>query len=202
MESSDTQSDNSSYDIHFLTGINWILASDYKEAIQFFLLAILETEPTDQMYPVYQSYAGLSAVMLHQPGGLQHCRHVSDLSFHRNPEIQLNLACAELLLNNRKRGIQAFDNIDISALSPEKANEIHAFFAMTGKREENEQGALKRDNFFRNSISKMFRKKIVTTENIEDFIIEIAEKRYKDAMNYLQSQLKKIPADSNEKGEK
>jgi len=190
MKSSENQSDNSSYDINFLTGINWLLVSNYGEAIHFFLTAIVETDPEDVYYPVYQSYAGLSAVMMRQPGGLQHCRHVADLTSQRHPEVQLNLACAEFFSNDRIRSIQAFDNIDDERLSPESAEEIHAFFDMVGKREKNANGSLKREMFIHKFIGKFFRTKMVSLETIETFIRETAKKRYKSVLNDLQRDLK------------
>ena len=129
------QPDNQDFNINFLTGINWLLASDYNEAIHFFLVAIVETDPSDEHYSVYQSYAGLSSVLMHELGGLHHCYHSSDLSPVIEPEVQLNLACAEFVSGNRKRAIKALDNINGSELSSSSAKEIDSCFELVGKRE-------------------------------------------------------------------
>ena len=174
------QPDNQDFNINFLTGINWLLASDYNEAIHFFLVAIVETDPSDEHYSVYQSYAGLSSVLMHELGGLHHCYHSSDLSPVIEPEVQLNLACAEFISCNRKRAIQAMDKIDDSDLSSKSSEEILSFFDMVGKREKGAKGLLKRDNFIHKFIGRIFRKR--KNIDIEEFIRETAKKRYKTAM--------------------
>lgn len=189
MDSPDKKSDNSSYDINFLTGINWLLASNYAEALHFFLSAIVETDPEDEQYHVYQSYAGLCAVIMRQPGGLQHCQHIAEISLHHNPQIQLNLACAELFSQNRKHSIQAFGQIDTNNLSSLSAHEIDCFFDLTGRREMDANDILKRDGLFNRYLGRFFRKNNVKPQMVEGFIREIAQQRYAVALTGLQAEL-------------
>lgn len=189
MESSENQTDNQDYNINFLTGINWLLVSDYKEAIHFFFIAIIDTDPIDTNYSIYQSYAGLSSVLMHDLGGLHHCYHSSDTSSLIQPEVLLNLACAEFMSCHRNRGIQAIKNIDYEHISPENSKEILSFFDLVGKRERNAKGLLKRNNIIHKSIGRVFRKrKQAGIEQIEVFIKKTAKKRYHNAMIDVQNQ--------------
>ena len=194
MKSLTNQSDNPDYNINFLIGINWIFKSDYKQAIHFFLVAIVETDPSDEHYSIYQSYAGLSSVLLRQLGGMHHCYHSSKLTLPVKPEVWLNLACAEFLSGNRERAMKALDHIDASELSASMAKEIDCFFEMVGIREKDAISFLNRDNILNKFMGQPLRKKPVEVEHIEAFIRETAIKRYKDAMLKIhRKRLKNLP---------
>lgn len=179
MKPSNNQSDNPDYNINFLIGINWLSSSEYQQALHFFLIAIIETEPSDLYYSIYHSYAGLSSVLLHQLGGLHHCYQSSKISFTKRPEVQLNLACAEFMSGNRMRGIHAVDKINALELPPGHFEEFHSFFEIVGKRENDSHGLLKRNRFTHKTMGKLFRKKEKNImENIDIFIRETANQRY------------------------
>lgn len=189
MKSSMDQAENLDYNINFLTGINWFLVSNYKQATDFFLIAIVETDPSDEHYSIYQSYAGLSSVLMHQLGGLHHCYHSFDVSLSIKPEIHLNLACAEFMSGHRKLGIQIIDKIDGLNLSSRNSKETLAFFDLVGKREKDAKGLLKRNKLTHKFIGRIFRKrKDVSIERIEAFIKETTKNRYKNTMINFQSQ--------------
>lgn len=185
MKPSGNRPDTPDYNINFLTGINWLLVSNYKQAIHFFLIAVIETDASDPQYYVYQSYAGLSSVLMHEIGGLHHCYN-SSKSRSIHPEVQLNLACAEFFAGNRARGIKALDGVEGLPLSPVNAEEIQAFFDIVGKRANDAHGKMKREKFAHKYIGKIFRKKPVAAQIIEEFIIETARKRYESVMSNLQ----------------
>ena len=176
--------DSPDYNINFLTGINWLWKSNYKQAIQFFLIAIAETDPSDDYYSIYQSYAGLLSVLMHRLGGLHHCYYSVNLSLPIKPEVQLNLACAEFVSGNRQRAIKALDNIDGSELSSSSAKEIDSCFDLVGKREKGNGRLTQRDKFLYKSMGVLFRKKEqYDAEDIEAFIINTAKTRYKAAVH-------------------
>ena len=182
MKSLTNQSDNSDYNINFLIGINWLFKSDYEQAIQFFLVAIVETDPSNEHYSVYQSYAGLSSVLLRQLGGMHHCYHSSKLTLPVKPEVWINLACAEFMSGNRERAMKALDHIDASELSTSMTKEIDCFFEMVGIREKDAISFLNRDNILNKFMGQPLRKKPVEIAQVEVFIRETAIKRYKNAM--------------------
>ncbi|MDX2503749.1 MAG: DUF3330 domain-containing protein [Gammaproteobacteria bacterium] len=176
------EADNPGYNTNFLSGICCLWEFDYKQARYFFLIAVTETDPLEVHHDVYLSYLGLSEVLMdHKNGVLQHCHHSPDTSLAIEPEVQLNLACAEFIKGNRRRGVQAMDKLNDLKLSSKSSQEIHSFFDIVGKRKQNNNGSLKRNNFVRKSIGKIFRKKanFNTVRHIEAFIRETAKNRYK-----------------------
>ena len=180
---------NPGYNINFLSGICCLYESDYKQARRFFLTAITETDPLEVRHDVYQSYLELLDVLIdHKNGTLDHCHHPSNKSISiepkilsLEPEIQLNLACAEFIKGNRRRGVQAIYKLNDLKLSSKNTKEVHSFFDIVGKRKQNNNGSLKRNNLVRKLIGKIFRKKenINIAGHIEAFIRETAKNRYK-----------------------
>lgn len=177
------QPNNQSYNTNFLSGICCLWESDYKQARYFFLKTVTETEtdPLEVNHDVYLSYLGLANVLIdHKNGNLSHCHHSSDLSLSIEPEIQLNQACAEFIKGNRRRGVQAIHKLNDLKLSSKNSEEIHSFFDIVGKRKQDANGSLKRNNFIRKSIGKIFRKQNNNTiGHIEAFIRETAKNRYR-----------------------
>lgn len=178
------KSDTPSYNVNFLTGIYCLFRSRYKQAIHLFLKAVYETDPLEANYCVYMSYLVLSEVLMdHKNDILHHCYHSSKTSFPIEPEVQLNLACAELIKGDRRRAFQAMEKIDDLDLSANNSEEIHSFFNLVGKREINDEGLLKRNEFIYKFMGKLFRKKEnFDTEDIEAFIINMVKNRYNIAM--------------------
>lgn len=180
--------DNPGYNTNFLAGICCLYESDYKQARLFFLKAVTETDPLEIRHDVYLSYLALLDVLIdHKNGILEHCHHSLDTShliepeiLSIEPEIQLNLACAEFIKGNRRRGVQAIDKLNDLKLSSIYSEEVHSFFGIVGKRKKNNNGSLKRNSFVQKSIGKIFRKKenINIAGRIEEFIRETAKNRY------------------------
>ena len=181
--------DNPGYNINFLSGICCLYQSDYQQARHFFLTAVTETDQLEVRHDVYLSYLALLDVLIdHKNGTLNHSHHPSDKSIliepetlSLEPEIQLNLACAEFIKGNRKHGIQAMDKLNDLKLSSKSAEEVHSFFDIVGKRKKNNDGSLMRNNFTQKFIGKIFRKKenIDIAGHIEGFVRETANNRYK-----------------------
>ena len=174
--------ENPGYNTNFLSGICCLWESDYQQARHFFLTAVTETEPLEVHHDVYLSYLGLSDVLTdHKNGILNHCYPSYDTSLSIEPAIQLNHACAEFIKGNRRRGVQAMDKLNDLKLSSKNAEEIHSLFDIVGKRKQNNNGSLKRNNVLHKSIGKIFRKKenVNIVGHIEAFIRETAKKRYK-----------------------
>ena len=172
------------YDINFLTGIYCLFQSRYKEARQFFLTSVYDGYPLEDHYSVYQSYLGLSDVLIdYKDDILNHCYHSTDIDLPIEPEVQLNIACAEFIKGDRKRAFQAMDKIDNLELPSNISDDILSFFNLVGKRKKDDEGLLKRENFINKSMGKMFRKKEkFDTRDIEMFVINTAKKRYKGVM--------------------
>jgi tetratricopeptide (TPR) repeat protein len=180
--------DNPGYNTNFLAGICCLYESDYKQARHFFLKAVTETDPLEVRHDVYLSYLALLDVLIdHKNGILEHCHHSPDTShsiepevLSIEPEIQLNLACAEFIKGNRGRGVQAMDKLNDLKLSLKSSEEVHSFFDIVGKRKKNNNGSLKRNSLVQKSIGKIFRKKenINIAGHIEAFIRETAKNRY------------------------
>jgi len=172
------------YDSNFLTGISCLFNAEYKEARKFFLTAVYDGYPLEDHYSVYQSYLGLANVLIdYKSDILNHCYHSTDMTLPIEPEVQLNLACAEFIKGNRSRALQAMEKMDGLELSSDMSKEIHSFFDIVGQREEDEDGLMKRDKFIHQSMGKMFRKKErFDASDIEAFIINATKKRYQSAM--------------------
>ena len=174
--------DNSGYNINFLTGIYCLWGSQYTQAIEFFNNAVSETDPLEKMYSTYLSYLGLTTVLTHQKCGLHQCYQSTDTRSPTKPEILLNLACAEFISDNRRRGIQAIDKFD-RIKSVKGSEEINSFFNIVGKRERNTKGLPKRNHFINKTLGGMFRKReSVDKAQIKAFIRETAKSRYKGIM--------------------
>lgn len=184
-------SDNSDYNINFLTGIYALWESKYKQARSFFLKAVAETVPLDAHHDVYLSYLGLSDVLIdNKSGALQHSYHSSDTSLSIKPEIQLNLACAELIKGNRKRSIEAIHKIGGFKLSPGNSEDINSFYNIAGKRKKDNSGSLKRNKLVNKVMGKIFRtRKQTDTEHLEAFVINTAKKRYRSAISNINIRL-------------
>lgn len=177
------QSDNPDYNINFLTGIYCLMRSKYKQSRDFFLTAVYETNQLEKHYPVYLSYVGLSAVLTdHKDGVVRHCYHSSNASLSIEPEVQLNLACAEFISGNRKRGIQAISKFD-GFVPTRCSKEINSFFDIVGKRKKSANGLPKRNHIAHKTVGRIFRtRRNVDTNKIEAFIKETAKNRYKRVM--------------------
>ena len=176
--------DNVDYNINFLAGIYCLWQSKYTQARNFFLTAVYETTQLEKYYFIYHSYVGLSAVLVdHNNGVVGHCCNSSDKLISIEPEVQINLACAELIKGNRKNAIEAIDKFD-GFVPTTGFNEIRSFYKIVGKRKNNTRSLLKRENFIRNSIGMIFRKrKNEDAKYIEEFIIKTSKNRYKRAIH-------------------
>jgi len=151
---------------------------------KFFLTAIYETTPLEKHYSIYHSYVGLSAVLIdYKNGVLKHRYNSSDKLISIEPEVQINLACAELIKGNRKNAIEAIDKFD-GFVPTVGFNEIRSFYKIVGKRNSNTKSLLKRENFIRKSVGRIFRKrKNEGAKYIEEFIIKTTKNRYKRAIH-------------------
>ncbi len=183
-KSSINQSEVSDYDMNFLTGIYCLFGARYKEARHFFLSAVYDNYPLDDHYSVYQSYLGLSGVLIdYKNNTLEHCRHSTDTDIPNEAEVQLNLACAEFIKGDRKRAFQAMNKINKSDLSQETSKDIDSFYNIVGKRRRDDNGILKRNKLVYKFIGKMLRKREdIGSSDIETFVIKTAKKRYIIAM--------------------
>ena len=173
------------YDINFLTGIYCLFHSRYKDARQFFLTSVCDGYPLEEHYSVYQSYLGLSDVLIDfKDDILIHCYHSTDIDLPIEPEVQLNIACAEFIKGDRRRAFQAMDKIDNLEIPSNISEDIISFFNLVGKRKKDDDRLLKRGSFINKSLGKMFRKKEkFNSSDIETFIINTAKNRYKSAMH-------------------
>ena len=181
MEIPMNEADHLGYDINFLSGICCLCESDYKQARNFFLSAVYDNYSQGKHYSVYQSYLGLADVLIdYKDDILTHCYHSTDVTIDNEPEVQINLACAEFIKGDRKRAFQAIGKLKNLNLSSKHSEEIHSFFDIVGIRKKNNRGLLKRNNFIHKFIGKIFRKKekVNAVGHIEAFIKETAKNRY------------------------
>ena len=81
-------------------------AKDYKAAERAFKLALDSVEEHDERYNSVLSYYGLAQVLNSNKNGLLLCRDAASNEVF-DGDVFLNLACAELESNNRKRAIDA-----------------------------------------------------------------------------------------------
>ena len=176
--------DNTDYNMNFLAGIYCLWKSNYTQARTFFLKAIYETTQLEKHHSIYLSYVGLSGVLIdHKNGVVDHCYHSSDKLISIEPEVQINLACAELIKGNRKNAIEAIDKFD-GFVPTTGFNEIRLFYKIVGKRKNSTKRFLKRENLIRKSTGIIFRKrKHEDAKCIEKFIIKTTKNRYKRDMH-------------------
>lgn len=109
-------------------------------------------------------------------------------------EIRLNLACAELYLENRRRSIQSIDDLMKLKLSMKDKQLVQSFWSVVGERQQNKKGSPKRDNIVNRSMGKMLRKgRSVSSEKIETFINTNVKQRYEKRLADTFNK-RKIPA--------
>ena len=84
-------------------------AGDYKAAERAFKIALDSTNEDDGQYNNVQSYYGLAQVLNSNENGLLLCRDAASKEM-LDGDVFLNLACAELESNNRKRAIDAIQH--------------------------------------------------------------------------------------------
>ena len=87
---------------------------NYKTAERYFKLALDSTHEhiglsNDGQYHRLQSYYGLTLVLNSNENGLSLCREAANNEL-LNGDVFLNLACAELANNNRKRAIEVIQH--------------------------------------------------------------------------------------------
>ena len=81
-------------------------AEDYKAAERAFKIALESVGEHDEQYNSVLSYYGLSQVLNSNKNGLLLCRDAASNEVFQG-DVFLNLACAELQSNNRKRAVDA-----------------------------------------------------------------------------------------------
>ena len=79
---------------------------DYKAAERAFKIALESVGEHDEQYNSVLSYYGLSQVLNSNKNGLLLCRDAASNEVFQG-DVFLNLACAELQSNNRKRAVDA-----------------------------------------------------------------------------------------------
>ena len=84
-------------------------AGDYKAAERAFKIALDSINEHDGLYNNVQSYYGLAEVLNSNENGLLLCRDAASKEM-LDGDVFLNLACAELESNNRKRAIEAIQH--------------------------------------------------------------------------------------------
>lgn len=178
----------SGHNANFLSGLFFLGSSNYSRSRNFFLTAVNETDPVEPHYSIYQSYLGLLEVLSNKQDGLYYCHRSYELSHELEFEILINLACAEFISGNRRRAIQALDNLSPSKLSGQKNKLLKNFFELIGQREMSDSGCLKRNQFFNKSLGKIFRKggSRNNTKGIEEFIRKMVKTLYKDSLQQLE----------------
>lgn len=95
----------------YQNGIEALRDKDYKAAERAFKIALDSTEEVigeehNGLYNNVQSYYGLALVLNQNANGLWLCRDAASKENY-NGDVFLNLACAELESDNRKRAIEA-----------------------------------------------------------------------------------------------
>ncbi len=81
-------------------------AKDYKAAERAFKIALDSVGEHDEQYHNVLSYYGLAQVLISNENGLLLCRDAASNEVF-DGDVFLNLACAELESNNRKRAVDA-----------------------------------------------------------------------------------------------
>lgn len=178
-------SESPDFDPNFLKGIYFLWEAKYKQAREYFLLALMESNPLESNHEIYLSYLSLSGVLIDKQNEvLQHTSHSSHFPLTLNPEIQLNQACTELLKGNRKQGVLAINKAKKFKLSAQNSQYIQSFFNIIGKRKQDRAGILKRNRFIHKTIGKLFRKRKGTDiQKIEIFVRDMAKSRYQNALS-------------------
>lgn len=99
---------NSSESFHM--GLYHLYNHNIPEAKDHLTSAVNNTEPLDPSYFEYISYLGVVEVFFHQSrGGLIRCYEALKGFSNTTPELYINVASAELLINDRRRCILAVE---------------------------------------------------------------------------------------------
>lgn len=192
----DNQPGSSAYNPYFLIGIFYLWTSKYEKSRHNFLKAVNETDQMEAVYPIYQSYLGLLEVLNQKHDGLYYCNHAIEISQTLEFETLLNLACAEFISGNRRRSLKALEHTECLKLTPQQIKSLQTFHSIIGQRQIKENGALKRNTFFRRLLSKIFRRSgKIHVQRVEAFIKKTVKMRYKSAVHKLQREAQQLAAD-------
>ncbi len=138
---------------NFYKGIYCLYANQLVDSKNHFLEALNGTNETETSYFEYLSFLGISEVLLSKSqGGLSRCYEASQ-GISTDPNLYLNIAYAEYILENRRRSVIAIE----SFLEHDKTHTYAHFFneCMIKRSEKNKH----RNSVAQNIVGRLFRKK-------------------------------------------
>ena len=92
----------------FIKGIEFLEQCSIEDSVACFKNACSSGSVSDQLFPKYQSYYGLSCLLSGDNEAITICRNlVSKCPY--DADVCLNLARAEVFINNRKEALQVID---------------------------------------------------------------------------------------------
>lgn len=175
---------------NFTKGIFSLYKEKYPYAERFFHAAISEIDPMEPEYSLALSYQGLVQILRNKKSGIQHC-YIMDADHAKELEIQFNLACAEMIVGNRRRCITVLEKIARSRLKTKHHKLIQAFYRAVGQRKNNGKSFFKRNHLFYKCLAKMLRRKEpVKTRQIKDLINTMIETHYMNSLDHFSNPIR------------
>ena len=96
----------------FQNALDALETQDYRAAERAFKLALNSIDEGDAQHNIVQSYYGLTQVLNADSNGLLFCRDAAS-NEDSNGDVLLNLAAAEFHSDNRKRAIEAVQQLSL-----------------------------------------------------------------------------------------
>lgn len=92
----------------FIKGIEFLEQCSIEDSVVCFKNACHSGSVSDQLFPKYKSYYGLSCLLSGDDTAIAICRNIVKKCPH-DADVCLNLARAEVFMDNRKQAIQVID---------------------------------------------------------------------------------------------
>jgi len=139
----------------FVKGIEFLEQCSIEDSVACFKNACNSDSVSDQLFPKYKSYYGLSRLLSGDDDAISICRNLVNMCPY-DADVCLNLARAEVFINNRKEALQAINKgLTFSA----HHDGLNAFKSKLGVRGRKFVPFLSRDNLINIALGRLVRRK-------------------------------------------
>lgn len=117
----------------FVKGIEFLEQCSIEDSVACFKNACSSGSASDQLFPKYKSYYGLSRLLSGDDAAISICRNLV-IKCPYDADVCLNLARAEAFIENRKEAIQAIDRGLIFSAHHDGLNAFKSKLGVRGRR--------------------------------------------------------------------
>lgn len=140
----------------FVKGIRFLEQCSIEDSIACFKNACSSGPVDDRLFPKYKSYYGLSCLLSGDDTAISICRNIV-IKCPYDADVCLNLARAEVFIDNRKAAIQVI--VDKGLIFSAHHDGLNAFKSKLGVRGRRILPFLSRDNRFNILLGRLIRRK-------------------------------------------